>query len=63
MVHKKASKSIVVFSPVHFGLQIKALQYNYGREATARCIGKMSFNFMMVPLLHLKNMETQLGRR
>ena len=32
IVHSKASKSQLFFA-VHFGLQIKGLQYNYGREA------------------------------
>jgi hypothetical protein len=49
MVHNKLSKSTVEIFVVHFGLQIEALQYNYGKETAARCMGKMPFNLMMAP--------------
>src|SRR5215471_20567644 len=48
---------------VHFGLQIEPLQYNYGKEAADRCIGKMSFNFVTVRSLHSKNTAIRLGLR
>src|SRR6516225_11962902 len=55
MVHSKSSEKRSCIFAIHFGLQIEALQYNYGKETAGRCIGKMSFNFLMAPLLRFKN--------
>ena len=63
MVHNKASKSAGVFFAVHFGLQIEALQYNYGKEAAHGCLGRISFNFMMGLSLRFKNTAMQPERR
>src|SRR5215468_5002479 len=56
VVHNESSEKHSRIFVVHFGLQIDALQYNYGKEAADRCIGKMSFNSLMVPSLRFKNM-------
>jgi hypothetical protein len=63
MVHSKAPKKRSCIFAVHFGLQIEALQYNYGKEAGDGCIGKMLFNFVTVLSLHSKNTAIQLGLR
>src|SRR5215467_1788921 len=63
MVHSKGSEKRSRIFVVHFGLQIEALQYNYGKEAPDGCIGKMSFNSLMAASLRFKNTAIQPGRR